>query len=1028
MSGVNSHQNAHSGHPSIGDHSQQLQRWETGGGLHGPGLASPVPAGPSTIGVKSYNTDSLLSSAAFSPATTDPSSLSPSVRRAELYPPDPRCASTSVGPLEQQRAPAQSLSELAAQLAEIQQSFDQYTPPPPAGRIVTSAHELAVEALAAAGGAAAVPGVGSTDSRWATQQDKLRRIEGLLQQSQAEANRYRDELASRDAEIEMAKHNFVQLANDAESAKAEQEQLQRKVVIAERELILSSQRHREEVEEAQSSAMQTEKRLAESAAEVAVLSRQNADLVAKASGLEHQLAGSDHERKGEIAKLNAKCTALTAQWHDMMAGRDRALKAKTAEVTALKRQLAERDSSAAEADRAKLELHTKLSAAEVLASTAADRLEAERSEAHRARDAAIREAVSVQSQLDTVTQALSTERVQRQSLEHDKVLLLAELDSKKETLSKQTKELAELKRMVDESAVYIERRQQHADLVKSQMAEIDRLRADARAYADEQALHAKMLQETKEARAKVEAAHAEELNAREAESRTTTDKLTKQLTESDARVAELEKKLANAQRAVDAAERRTTELEAERAADLKASADELAQCRAELNREERTRVGLAEQHLQEHGRLRQALNKLTDENAGLHERLMKTADEHMALAVQHSNLVAESNRQLGLSESTANERQAELSSAIQTLNAEHGRLKTENSELKGQLTRMSSEHQNTVHKLEQRVTELTRDVGSAREHAAQQSSLAIDLEEAARQSESRARMLEAGLNGLKQQADDVVRTGSIDARRSVGAGSNTGSPVRPSRVTASTIGSATFATSNLAGAAAASPFSFAQPPRAVSQLGSAAGGVTPANLLLSASDHASKSFEAVALMRSTTAGGKYEYAPEPPRHPPERTHDLRYDLQQPYIPQSAETGADSDWPVYRQRQAREALHQQLYSPSLQRFVDTLQEAGEVPESWAEASARHPTQTAQPTEARSQNQARTPEGSATNQLGSPSSASTGRVLSAAAAPLHRAAPADKGAIHSSTLERSQNVSRTFQDLVRTPEGSPQRPPR
>jgi hypothetical protein len=66
-----------------------------------------------------------------------------------------------------------------------------------------------------------------------------------------------------------------------------------------------------------------------------------------------------------------------------------------------------------------------------------------------------------------------------------------------------------------------------------------------------------------------------------------------------------------------------------------------------------------------------------------------------------------------------------------------------------------------IRELQTKAEELAGMLHHSNERADRHAMMVADLEQKAHTSDQRARLLEAGLNGLRQQADDVVRTGSI---------------------------------------------------------------------------------------------------------------------------------------------------------------------------------------------------------------------------------------------------------------------------
>eukprot|EP00729_Bicosta_minor_P006223 gene6223-12836_t len=188
---------------------------------------------------------------------------------------------------------------------------------------------------------------------------------------------------------------------------------------------------------------------------------------------------------------------------------------------------------------------------------------------------------------------------------------------------------------------------------------------------------------------------------------------------------------------------------------------EPAELRVQLEQEKSNAERLASKYEAEMAQLNQVVERVSAENAKLHDNMLQTSEQKMALMVEHEERIKLGQQQIELTEAAAQSMRAQFVAEVEQLRLKNQAISAGKKREAIKYKESLKVQDEQVRAMQTKALKLEEMLHNANTRAERHTSMVATLEHKAKSAENRARLLEAGLNGLRQQADDVVRTGSL---------------------------------------------------------------------------------------------------------------------------------------------------------------------------------------------------------------------------------------------------------------------------
>ena len=544
-----------------------------------------------------------------------------------------------------------------------------------------------IDASSSAAGTAMAAAADSSD---------LQHTERLLMCAQQEVRSLKDEKFEHEDEIAQAKKTVMALAQRSETAVAENEHMSRKVEIGQRELQMVKEQHERELQQlATESARTSAAAAATAAAEHEALTNVIVELrdEAKRAGntqqsLEAEIKMRDNEGQAAVVELASKCDALTQQWETLLQQRDAAAEAASKENAALRQQLSDHKAdadargTAAEAAVAELEsqlkesvsarsgavsdleatiamLKSSLQQSEARADGLETRHVADVKEADAKTAAVVTQIDQIRSERDMLKRRVAEERQQRDAVASEAAIHLAELTGKREQVQKQMRQITELQRSADHAAAELRQREGHTDVIKSQMVEITRLRTETRQMASSVA-------NVESSKLAAEAAARQQQDVLVAKHRGELAEMQRDLDAAVVKIKDAEASkllaaesrpaaLAQARRegeaaAAMAAADKAREVASQHSIEMLKLSTKPAELQVQLEQAKSSVDRLNAQHEADMMQLNEVVERVSAENANLHDGILQASEQKMSLMVEHEERIKLGQQQVELTE------------------------------------------------------------------------------------------------------------------------------------------------------------------------------------------------------------------------------------------------------------------------------------------------------------------------------------------------------------------------------------------
>ena len=413
-------------------------------------------------------------------------------------------------------------------------------------------------------------------------------------------------------------------------------------------------------------------------------------------------------------------------------------------------------------DKSLKQLQSALEKSEARADHLDQRLQIDVKKIRDSRDASVTQMQQMRSQLESQGEGLAEERALRDSIAAETSALLVELEDKREQVQRQLSSLSELKRTTDEQRGEIESKRGQTEIITSQMAEINRLREDCQVQRETIDKQTHQIDTLAKAQDKERELLKEKLTSFQEQNDRTVAEVTGQVGPLKSAITELEHERHISDQQRQSLEHMLAESKAAHVSYIQSTDDKIAKLHADLKFQTDTSRTTIHDYDSKLSKLQASNSKATEENATLQERLLQSTQERMALIIKQGEEVNGGKQRIQSLEQKSSVERVQFTNAIQQLQEELKTLLDDKHKSSAQFAAVMEDREMVVRNLQAKAQELSQKVAQSNHRAERQAEIVADLEAQAHASENRARLLEAGLNGLRRQADDVSRIGSLE--------------------------------------------------------------------------------------------------------------------------------------------------------------------------------------------------------------------------------------------------------------------------